>query len=98
MLPGPRAQICFALLAFLSPALCAAPDDTASLPGGKPFIGLLLPLNAAEFAPAAEAVRLTLRASLAELSSMTPKQLIDDRYDKFRKMGSFFTETAVVGR
>jgi hypothetical protein len=29
---------------------------------------------------------------------MTPKQLIDDRYDKFRKMGSFFTETAAVGR
>ncbi len=47
---------------------------------------------------AAEAVRITLRASLAELSKMTPKQLIDDRYDKFRKMGSFFTETAVVGR
>ncbi|MEO8051972.1 MAG: acetyl-CoA carboxylase carboxyltransferase subunit alpha [Acidobacteriota bacterium] len=47
---------------------------------------------------AAEAIRLTLRASLAELSNMTPKQLIDDRYDKFRKMGSFFTETAVVGR
>ncbi len=47
---------------------------------------------------AAEAVRITLRASLTELSRMTPKQLIDDRYDKFRKMGSFFTETAVVGR
>lgn len=47
---------------------------------------------------AAEAVRTTLRASLAELSKMTPKQLIDDRYDKFRKMGSFFTETAVVDR
>jgi acetyl-CoA carboxylase carboxyl transferase subunit alpha len=47
---------------------------------------------------AAEAVRITLRASLAELSGMTPKQLIDDRYDKFRKMGSFFTETAVVTR
>jgi acetyl-CoA carboxylase carboxyl transferase subunit alpha len=47
---------------------------------------------------AAEAVRITLRASLAELSKLTPKQLIDDRYDKFRKMGSFFTESAVVGR
>ena len=47
---------------------------------------------------AAEAVRVTLRAALAELSGMTPKQLIDDRYDKFRKMGSFFTETAVVTR
>jgi acetyl-CoA carboxylase carboxyl transferase subunit alpha len=47
---------------------------------------------------AAEAVRITLRASLAELSKLTPKQLINDRYDKFRKMGSFFTETAVVAR
>jgi acetyl-CoA carboxylase carboxyl transferase subunit alpha len=47
---------------------------------------------------AAEAVRTTLRASLAELSGLTPKQLIDDRYDKFRKMGSFFTEQAMVGR
>jgi acetyl-CoA carboxylase carboxyl transferase subunit alpha len=47
---------------------------------------------------AAEAVRTTLRAALSELSGMTPKQLIDDRYDKFRKMGSFFTEAAVVAR
>jgi acetyl-CoA carboxylase carboxyl transferase subunit alpha len=47
---------------------------------------------------AAAAVRTTLRASLAELSGLTPKQLIDDRFDKFRKMGSFFTEAAVVGR
>jgi acetyl-CoA carboxylase carboxyl transferase subunit alpha len=47
---------------------------------------------------AAEAVRVTLRASLAELSKLTPKQLIDDRYDKFRKMGSFFTETVVAAR
>jgi acetyl-CoA carboxylase carboxyl transferase subunit alpha len=47
---------------------------------------------------AAEAVRTTLRAALAELSGLSPKQLIDDRYDKFRKMGSFFTETAVVTR
>jgi acetyl-CoA carboxylase carboxyl transferase subunit alpha len=47
---------------------------------------------------AAEAVRVTLRTSLAELSKLTPKQLINDRYDKFRKMGSFFTETAVVTR
>jgi len=47
---------------------------------------------------AAEAVRTTLRASLAELSGLTPKQLIDDRYDKFRKMGSFFTEQVMVGR
>jgi len=47
---------------------------------------------------AAEAIRITLRTSLAELSGLTPKQLIDDRYQKFRKMGSFFTETAAVVR
>src|ERR1035438_25762 len=45
---------------------------------------------------AAEAVRTTLRSSLAELSGLTPKQLIDDRYDKFRQMGSFFTEPAAA--
>ncbi|MBV8843101.1 MAG: acetyl-CoA carboxylase carboxyl transferase subunit alpha, partial [Bryobacterales bacterium] len=43
---------------------------------------------------AAEALRTTLRAALAELSSMTPRQLIDGRYEKFRRMGSFFTERA----
>ena len=47
---------------------------------------------------AAEAVRATLRTTLAELSGMTPKQLIDDRYDKFRRMGSFFTETVAAGK
>ena len=46
---------------------------------------------------AAEFVRTTLSASLAELSGLTPKQLIDDRYDKFRKMGSFFTENVYPG-
>lgn len=76
MLPGPRAQICFALLAFLSPALCAAPDDTASLPGGRPFIGLLLPLNAPEFAPAAEAVRLGCQAALDFADSRQSLQVV----------------------
>ena len=47
---------------------------------------------------AAEAVRATLRSSLAELSSLTPKQLIDDRYAKFRHMGSFFTEPSTAGK
>jgi acetyl-CoA carboxylase carboxyl transferase subunit alpha len=47
---------------------------------------------------AAEAVRTTLRASLAELSGLTAQQLMDDRYDKFRRMGSFFTETATAGK
>jgi acetyl-CoA carboxylase carboxyl transferase subunit alpha len=45
---------------------------------------------------AAEAVRATLRASLAELASLTSQQLIDDRYEKFRRMGAFFTETAAA--
>ncbi len=41
---------------------------------------------------AADALRLMLRIGLSELSGMSPQQLIDDRYDKFRRMGSFFTE------
>lgn len=41
---------------------------------------------------AAEALRNTLRSSLAELAKLTPEQLIDDRYEKFRKMGNFFAE------
>jgi acetyl-CoA carboxylase carboxyl transferase subunit alpha len=40
----------------------------------------------------AEGVREVLRTGLAELTVMTPKQLIDDRYEKFRRMGSFFSE------
>jgi acetyl-CoA carboxylase carboxyl transferase subunit alpha len=47
---------------------------------------------------AADALRSTLRTALAELSAMTPNQLVDDRYDKFRRMGAFFTETAVAGK
>jgi acetyl-CoA carboxylase carboxyl transferase subunit alpha len=47
---------------------------------------------------AAEAVRTTLRTSLAELSGLSPKQLVDDRYEKFRHMGSFFTEPAAAGK
>jgi acetyl-CoA carboxylase carboxyl transferase subunit alpha len=46
---------------------------------------------------AAEAVRTTLRASLAELTSLSAQKLIDDRYLKFRRMGAFFTEGGVVG-
>ncbi|HEX4798258.1 MAG TPA: penicillin-binding protein activator [Burkholderiales bacterium] len=62
---GPRAQICFALLALSSPALCAAVDDPASQSAvERPFIGLLLPLNAPDFARAAEAVRLGCQAAL----------------------------------
>jgi acetyl-CoA carboxylase carboxyl transferase subunit alpha len=43
-------------------------------------------------AAAAEALRITLRQALAELTPLTAKQLIDQRYEKFRRMGAFFTE------
>jgi acetyl-CoA carboxylase carboxyl transferase subunit alpha len=45
---------------------------------------------------AAEALGVVLREALTELSGMSPRELIDDRYDKFRRMGSFFTETPVL--
>jgi acetyl-CoA carboxylase carboxyl transferase subunit alpha len=43
---------------------------------------------------AAEAIRETLRVALQELRSLTPEQLVERRYVKFRKMGSFFTEAS----
>lgn len=43
---------------------------------------------------AAEALRITLREALASLAGMTPKQLIDERYKKFRAMGSAFVTEA----
>jgi acetyl-CoA carboxylase carboxyl transferase subunit alpha len=42
---------------------------------------------------AAEAVRQVLRQALKELGGLTPTELIEQRYAKFREMGSFFTET-----
>jgi acetyl-CoA carboxylase carboxyl transferase subunit alpha len=41
---------------------------------------------------AAENLRAALAEALAELSTLTPQQLIEDRYQKFRRMGNFFTE------
>ena len=41
---------------------------------------------------AADAVRDALREALAELTPLSPAQLVDQRYQKFRQMGSFFTE------
>jgi acetyl-CoA carboxylase carboxyl transferase subunit alpha len=41
---------------------------------------------------AAEHLRHTLRSSLADLSKLSAKDLVDQRYEKFRKMGSFFSE------
>jgi acetyl-CoA carboxylase carboxyl transferase subunit alpha len=43
---------------------------------------------------AAEFVREPLRLALESLARMDPKQLIDDRYTKFRRMGNFFAEQA----
>jgi acetyl-CoA carboxylase carboxyl transferase subunit alpha len=41
---------------------------------------------------AADALRLMLRIGLSELNGLSEQQLIDERYEKFRRMGSFFTE------
>jgi acetyl-CoA carboxylase carboxyl transferase subunit alpha len=43
---------------------------------------------------AAEALRIVLREALASLQGMTPEELIDDRYKKFRAMGSAFVTEA----
>jgi acetyl-CoA carboxylase carboxyl transferase subunit alpha len=47
---------------------------------------------------AADAVRTVLRNSLAELAGASPAQLMDERYRKFRDMGSFFRETVAAAR
>ena len=41
---------------------------------------------------AAEALANTLRGALQQLSALSGKELVDQRYEKFRKMGGFFTE------
>jgi acetyl-CoA carboxylase carboxyl transferase subunit alpha len=46
----------------------------------------------AEPEQAAESLRDTLRGALAELSGLDSRTLIDQRYEKFRHMGAFFTE------
>ncbi len=46
----------------------------------------------ADWDSAAESLRGGLRKALTELQEMTPRQWVDERYDKFRKMGNFFTE------
>jgi acetyl-CoA carboxylase carboxyl transferase subunit alpha len=43
---------------------------------------------------AAELVKETIQKALAELAPLSSKELIDDRYDKFRRMGNFFAEGA----
>jgi len=41
---------------------------------------------------AAEFVKQAIAAALAELAPLAPQALIDDRYNKFRRMGNFFAE------
>ena len=43
---------------------------------------------------AAETLRDMIRHSLDELGRLTPEQLVSERYDKFRRMGSYFAEAA----
>ncbi len=43
-----------------------------------------------DFDAAAESLRLTLRAALAELTPLDSAALIEDRYQKFRRMGSLY--------
>lgn len=45
-----------------------------------------------DYDTSAENLRAALRRTLDELSGMAPQALIDERYDKFRRMGNFFTE------
>ena len=40
---------------------------------------------------AAEFLRAKLRLSLDELSRLSPVELVEQRYMKFRRMGNFFT-------
>ena len=47
-----------------------------------------------DYDASAENLREVLRGALAELSKVEPKDLVDQRYEKFRKMGNFFTEVA----
>ena len=41
---------------------------------------------------AAESVKETIQKALAELAPLSREALIDDRYNKFRRMGNFFSE------
>jgi acetyl-CoA carboxylase carboxyl transferase subunit alpha len=43
---------------------------------------------------AAELVKETLQKAVTELGLLSSQELIDDRYDKFRRMGNFFSEGA----
>jgi len=46
-------------------------------------------------AAAVEALRVTLKQALSEMSRLSPEEVMQQRYDKFRQMGSFFNESAL---
>lgn len=48
-----------------------------------------------DYDAAAEMLAGQLRATLAELKPLTPRELVDQRYQKFRQMAPFFTEAGV---
>ena len=45
---------------------------------------------------AAELVKETIQKALAELTPLSSQDLIDDRYNKFRRMGNFFAEVPIA--
>ena len=45
---------------------------------------------------AAELVKETIQKALAELTPLSSQELIDDRYNKFRRMGNFFAEVPIA--
>ena len=46
--------------------------------------------DAARAEEAAAALRETLRAALEQLAHLSPEELVEQRYAKFRAMGNFF--------
>ncbi len=46
-------------------------------------------------AAAVEALRVTLKQALSEMSRLSAEEVMQQRYDKFRQMGSFFNEKAL---
>ena len=42
----------------------------------------------------ADAIRQTLRSAINELAALSPSDLVNQRYEKFRRMGNFFAEGA----
>ncbi|HEY7305862.1 MAG TPA: acetyl-CoA carboxylase carboxyltransferase subunit alpha [Bryobacteraceae bacterium] len=44
---------------------------------------------------AASSLRATLREALNEFSGMTPEDVVQQRYEKFRRMGNFFSEALI---